>query len=97
MRKVNYLEAQIKGYHEHIRDIDNTLFDSFWDLMETVNYHFDVDNEEYINIINRLIDSGNVVVGDYNITLDNQNANNLELLKEALKELKEMEEWKKCK
>ena len=89
MRKVNYLEVTIKGYHEHIRDIDNTLYDSFWDLMETVNYNFEVSNSEYINIIDRLIDSGRAVVGDYYITLDNLNADNLELLKEAKKELKE--------
>jgi hypothetical protein len=36
MRKITYLEAQIKGYHDHIRDIDQTLFDNFWELMETV-------------------------------------------------------------
>jgi len=90
MRKY-YLEAQIKGYHKHIRDINKNLFYSFWELMETVNYNFEVSNSEYINIIDRLIDSGRAVVGDYYITLDNLNADNLELLKEAKKELKEME------
>ena len=92
MKKVIYLEAQIKGYHEHIRDIDQALYDSFWDLMETVNYNFEVSNSEYINIIDRLIYSGRAVVGDYYITLDNLNADNLELLKEARKDFKEMEE-----
>ena len=86
-KKVIYLEAKIKGNYEHIRDIEKDLFISFWELMETVGYHFEVDNEEYIDIIDRLIDLGNVVVGDYNITLDNQNADNLKLLNEAKKEL----------
>ncbi len=59
----------------------------FWDLMETVNHSYEVDNNEYINIIDELIDLGNATVGDFYITLDNQNADNLELLNEAKKEL----------
>jgi hypothetical protein len=86
-KKIIYLEAQIKGNYEHIRDIENDLFVSFWDLMETVNHHFEIENNEYINIIDELIDLGNATVGDYYISLDNQNADNLELLNEAKKEL----------
>jgi len=37
-KKIIYLEAQIKGYHKHIRDINKNLFYSFWELMEEVNY-----------------------------------------------------------
>ena len=92
MRKFVYLEAQIKGYHKHIKDIEQTLFDGFWELMETVNYNFDVDNEEYINIIDWLIISGAVVVGDYHITIDNYNNDNLELLREAKRQLLEEKE-----
>ncbi len=82
-----YLEAEIKGYHDHIKDIDTTLFDSFWELMETIGHNFEVSSSEYINIIDRLIDLGNAVVGDYYITLDNHNADNLEILNEAKKQL----------
>ena len=91
-KKFIYLEAQIKGNYEHIRDIEKDLFYSFWDLMETVNHHFDIDNEEYIDIIDSLVNFGDAIVGDYNITLDNQNADNLELLKEAKKQILK---WKK--
>jgi hypothetical protein len=86
-KKFIYLEAGIKGYYKHIKDINKNLFYSFWELMEEVGYNFEVDNEKYINIIDELVELGNVVVGDYNITLDNQNADNLVLLKEAKKEL----------
>ena len=92
MKKVIYLEAKIKGYHDHIRDIDKTLFDNFWELMETVGYNFEVDNSEYIDIIDWLIISGAVVVGDYHITIDNYNNDNLELLREAKRELLEEKE-----
>jgi hypothetical protein len=92
MRKITYLEAEIKGYHDHIRDIDQTLFESFWELMEIVNYNFEVSNSEYINIIDWLIISGTVVVGDYHITIDNYNNDNLELLREAKRELLEEKE-----
>jgi hypothetical protein len=81
-KKFIYLEAQIEGYHK-------TLFYSFWELMETIGFNFKVSN---IDIIDRLIDSGNVIVGDYNITLDNQNADNLEILHEAKKQILK---WKK--
>ena len=82
-----YLDATIKGYHQHIKDINNNLFYSFWELMETVRHNFEVSNSEYIDIIDQLIDLGNVVVGDYYITLDNLNADNLEILNEAKKQL----------
>ncbi len=97
LKKVIYLEAQIKGYHGHIKDIDKTLFDDFWELMETVNYHFDVDNEEYIEIIDMLIMVGHVVVGDYYIIVDNYNADNLEILRETKRQLLEEKESKKMK
>lgn len=86
-KKVIYLEAAIKGNYKHIADIEEELFISFWDLMEAVNHHFEVENNEYIDIIDELIDSGNATVGDYYITLDNRNVDNLELLNEAKKEL----------
>ncbi len=86
-KKIIYLEAQIKGNYEHIADIEQDLFNDFWDLMETVNHSYEVDNNEYIDIIDELIDLGNATVGDYYITLDNQNVDNLELLNEAKKEL----------
>ena len=88
-KKVIYLEAKIKSYHDHIKDIDKTLFDSFWELMETVDYNFEVDNSVYINIIDMLIITGNVVVGDYYIIVDNYNVDNLELLREVKRELLE--------
>ncbi len=87
MKKRIYLGAKVKGFHDHIRDIDKTLFDNFWELMETVRYNFEVSSSEYINIIDRLIDLGNAVAGDYYITLNNQNADNLEILNEAKKQL----------
>lgn len=89
MKKIIYLEAEIIGYHDHIKDIDKTLFDSFWELMETVGYNFDVETTEYIEIIDSLIVGGYVIVGDYCITIDNRNANNLEILKQAKKQLLE--------
>ena len=46
-KKIIYLEAQIKGNYEHIADIEQDLFVSFWDLMETVNHHFEIENNEY--------------------------------------------------
>ncbi len=87
-KKFIYLEATIKGNYEHIADIEQDLFNDFWELMETVNHHFEVENNEYIDIIDELIDLGNATVGDYYITLDNRNVDNLELLNEAKKELK---------
>jgi hypothetical protein len=80
-----YLEAQIEGYHRN-------LFYSFWEMMETIGFNFDPSEIDYIDIIDRLIDSGNVVVGEYYITLDNQNADNLEILQEAKKQILK---WKK--
>lgn len=97
LKKVIYLEAKVKGYHNHISDIDQTLFDSFWELMETVNYHFDVDDNEYIDIIDMLIMVGHVVVGDYYIIVDNYNADNLEILRETKRQLLEEKESKKMK
>ena len=88
MRKKRiYLEAKIKGFHDHIKDIDQTLFDNFWELMETVNYNFEVENSEYIDIINTLMGRGIVVIGDYYIIVDNYNVDNLLLLYEAKREL----------
>ena len=87
MRKQLFLEAQIKGNYEHIRDIEEDLFISFWDLMETVNHHFEIENNEYVDIIDELVNFGDAIVGDYNITLDNQNTDNLEVLNQAKKEL----------
>lgn len=86
-KKFIYLEAQIKGYYKHIKDINKNLFYSFWELMEEVGYNFEVDNEKYIDIIDSLVNFGDAIVGDYNITLDNQNADNLELLNEAKKQI----------
>ncbi len=86
-KKFIYLEAQIKGNYEHIADIEQDLFNDFWDLMETVNHHFDIDNEKYINIIDELVNFGDATVGDYYITLDNRNVDNLELLQEAKMEI----------
>ncbi len=87
-KKFIYLEAQIKGYYKHIKDINKNLFYSFWELMEEVGYNFEIENnEKYINIIDELVNFGDATVGDYYITLDNQNADNLELLNEAKKEL----------
>ena len=91
MRKFVYLEAKVKGYHNHISDIEQTLFNSFWELMETVNYHFEVERNEYIDIIDMLIMVGNVVVGDYYIIIDNYNVDNLLVLSEAKRELLENE------
>ena len=88
-----YLKAKIKGNHNHISDIKKDLYASFWDLMETINYNFEIDNNEYINIINDLVDLGNATVGDYYITLDNKDVDNLELLNEAKNEM--MEDLKK--
>lgn len=90
-KKVIYLEATIKGNYKHIRDINKNLFYSFWELMETVGLNFETSNSGYIDIIDELIDFGNATVGDYYITLDNRNVDNLELLNEAKKEL---EKWK---
>ena len=88
MRKKRiYLEAKVKGFHDHISDIDKTLFDNFWELMETVGHNFEVDNSEYIDIINTLMGRGIVVVGDYYIIVDNYNVDNLLLLYEAKREL----------
>ena len=92
MRKKRiYLEAKVKGFHDHIRDIEQTSFDNFWELMETVNYNFEVENSEYIDIINTLMGRGIVVIGDYYIIVDNYNADNLLLLYEAKRELLEDE------
>ncbi len=92
MRKKRiYLEAKVKGFHDHIRDIEQTLFDNFWELMETVGHNFDVDNSEYIEIIDRLFGLGIVVVGDYYIIVDNYNVDNLLILYEAKRELLENE------
>ena len=86
-----YLEAKIKGFHDHISDIDKTLFDNFWELMETLGHNFEVDNEEYIDIINTLMGRGIVVIGDYYIIVDNYNVDNLILLYETKRELLENE------
>ena len=86
-----YLEAKVKGFHDHISDIDKTLFDNFWELMETVGHNFEVDNAEYIDIINALIGRGIVVVNDYYIIVDNYNTDNLLVLYEAKKVLLENE------
>ena len=97
MKKRIYLEAKVKGFHDHISDIEQTLFDSFWELMETVGHNFEVHNSYYIYIINRLINYGNVVVGDYYIMVDNYNVDNLKLLREAKRQLleeREREKWK---
>ncbi len=83
MKKLIYLEAQIKGNYEHISDIEKELFINFWDLMETVNHHYEIEDNDYIDIIDDLINLGSATVGDYCITLDNQNVDNLELLNEA--------------
>lgn len=92
MRKKRiYLEAKVKGFHDHIRDIEETLFNNFWELMETVGHNFEVDTSEYIDIINTLIGRGIVVVGDYYIIVDNYNVDNLLLLYEAKRELLENE------
>ena len=92
MRKKRiYLEAKVKGFHDHISDIEQTLFDNFWELMETVNYNFEVENSEYIDIINTLMGRGIVVIGDYYIIVDNYNVDNLLLLYEAKRELLEDE------
>ena len=85
-KKFIFLEAQIKGYYKHIKDINKNLFYSFWELMEEVGYNFEID-EKYIDIIDELVNFGDAIVGDYNITLDNRNVDNLELLNEAKKEL----------
>lgn len=87
MKKNIYLEAKITGYYKHIKNIDKTLFSSFWELMETVNYNFKVTNNVYIQIIDMLIINGYVIVGDYCITIDNNNANNLELLRKTKKQI----------
>ena len=86
-KKFIYLEAQIKGYYKHIKDINKNLFYSFWELMEEVGYNFEIENNEYINIIDSLVKFGDATVGDYYITLDNRNVDNLELLNQAKKEL----------
>ena len=86
-KKFIFLEAQIKGNYKHIADIEKDLFYSFWELMEEVGYNFEVDNEKYIYIIDSLVNFGDAIVGDYNITLDNQNVDNLELLNQAKKEI----------
>jgi hypothetical protein len=91
MKKRIYLEAKIKGFHDHIKDIEQTLFDNFWELMEIVGHNFEVDNGEYIDIINTLMGRGIVVVGDYYIITDNYNVDNLLLLYEAKRELLENE------
>lgn len=87
MKKNIYLEATVKGNYNHIRDIKKELFFNFWELMETVNFYFEIDNNVHINIIDDLVDLGNAIVGDYYITLDNQNADNLKLLNEAKNEM----------
>ncbi len=87
-KKFIYLEAQIKGYYKHIKDINKNLFYSFWELMEEVGYNFEIENnEKYINIIDELVNFGDATVGDYYITLDNRNVDNLELLNQAKKEI----------
>ena len=86
-----YLEAKVKGFHDHIKDIDQTLFDNFWELMETVGHNFEVESNEYIEIIDRLMGVGIVVVGDYYIIVDNYNVDNLLILYEAKRELLENE------
>ncbi len=91
MKKRIYLEAKVKGFHDHIRDIEQTLFDNFWELMETVGHNFEVGNSEYIDVINTLIGRGIVVVGDYYIIVDNYNVDNLLILTEAKSELLENE------
>ena len=88
MKKRIYLEAKVKGFHDHIKDIDKTLFDNFWELMETVGHNFEVDNSEYIDIIYALMGRGIVVIGDYYIIVDNYNVDNLLILSEAKMELK---------
>ena len=87
-----YLEAKVKGFHDHISDIEQTLFNNFWELMETVGHNFEVDNDEYIDIINALMGRGIVVVGDYYIIVDNYKVDNLLLLYEAKREMLE-NEW----
>ncbi len=96
-KKFIYLEAQIEGYHKHIKDINKNLFYSFWELMEEVGYSFEVDNEKYIDIIDDMVDFGGAFVGDYNITLDNRNADNLELLQEAKNQILKWEKFPKYK
>ena len=87
--KMILFKAKVQGNYAHINDIKKDLFVSFWELMETINYNFEIDNNEYVNIIDELLDSGNATVGDYCITLDNKDVDNLELLKEAKKEMME--------
>ena len=91
-KKFIFLEAAIKGYYKHIKDINKNLFYSFWELMEEVGYNFEVDNEKYIDIIDSLVNFGDAIVGDYNITLDNKNTDNLEVLQEAKNQILK---WKK--
>ena len=92
MKKRIYLEAKVKGFHDNINDIGLTLFNSFWELMETVGHNnLKVDIDEYIDIINELIGRGIVVVNDYYIIVDNYNTDNLLVLYEAKKVLLENE------
>jgi len=66
-----FLNVKIKGNYPHIRDLNDDLFSDFWDLMEAVNYNYEITYNEYFDIIDDLVDLGHATVGDYKIILLN--------------------------
>jgi hypothetical protein len=86
MRK--YLNFTVKPHNKHIvGDIDAEFLSSFWDLMETLNYSFDVEIDEYIQIINDLLNGLTVNVGDYDVAIDVNDKDTVHKLQETLDEL----------
>lgn len=84
-----YYKVLINGAYEHIRNIGEHYIQSFWELMESVNHNFEVNNDEYIQIIESLKSYGNATVGDYDITIIDNIDN---LLLEALEDIKEQDD-----
>lgn len=87
--KKTYYKVLINGAYEHIGNIGEQYINSFWELMELVNYNFEVSDEKYRDIIETLESSGTATVGDYDITIIDNIDN---LLLEALEDIKELEE-----
>lgn len=88
MKETNY-KVLINGAFEHIGNKGEHYIQSFWELMDLVNYNFEVSDEKYRDIIETLESSGTATVGDYDITIIDNIDN---LLLEALNDIKELEE-----
>lgn len=86
--KKKYLSFKVKPHYQHIiGNPDSELLDSFWELMENLNHSYEVETEEYIEIIENLLNDLTVNVGDWDVSVDPNDEDTIYMLHKTLDDL----------